>query len=102
MTVAGDGVVLGVDLIELSHTLRNNADFDTVARTDRKRLFDGLEFSELREFVEHEEKTLFFLLLFSICREFHITDELGEHGIHKKAQNRAQLVNVIGLEHEIE
>ena len=43
------------------------------------------EFSELREFVEHEEKTLFFLLLFSICREFHITDELGEHGIHKKA-----------------
>ena len=102
MTVAGNGIVLRVDLIELSHALCDNADFDAIARADCKRLFDALEFPELRELIEHEEKTLLFLLFFVIRCELHIADELGEHCIDKEAQDWAQLVNVVGLEDEIE
>ena len=62
VTVAGNGVVLGVDLIELPHALRDNADFHAVARADGKGLLDGIEFAELRELVEHEQETLLFRL----------------------------------------
>ena len=90
----------------------SNADFHAVACADGKGLFDGIEFAELRELVEHEEETLLFwlrvlLFCFSLCSlllllELHISHELREHRVDEEPQDGTQLVGVVRLQDEVE
>ena len=99
MAIAGDGVILRIDFIELPHALSDDADFDAIARTDGERFLDGFKLAELREFVEHQEKPLLFRLRSILRRvKFHVAHELRQHRIDEQSQDGAQLIDVIRLQ----
>ena len=87
----------------MSHALCNDADLYAISRTDGERLFNGFKPAKLRKLIEHEEKPLLFRFLaaFFVRIKLHIAHELREHRVHEEAQDGAQLVDVVRLQHEI-